>query len=548
MSKFFIPATGHTEEPDKGCHYVLADDEKVNFYSLTSEAWDLGLTLLEDEVVVTSRRLIVTESKKFRIRLHDLLGCSQEAYSFRWDQQTINAEMVGGYEAKLVVPKCHSVCCAILFFLISLHLLIFSTPNVMYMSHDFVSALPAETVLGLISKDCKGLAGCKKAMLPALRAAGDAHKQVVDEVKKQSLVQVGNSTRRNRLLTRRKHVSLHAGRSFDTPQSDSDDVSVEGNCRNDDEENKVSTRSHCEDYSPWQDPSDRTCSDYAKPNWVLTCHGDDVQLAQLKEQVGTLRLTPLEACCSCGGSNKVARAKIIEEVAQKLSDVLLAIDNAEPDRLNMTPDMGALVRKLVDSGGQDILITAMTNVDNTHLQIIAVLARQLPGDVIFEDKGALAQVSEILKQLFHRSSDLARVAKEAAKPYAAQVIEKVHNSYPPTALDQVKEFLGNLGASSRSGIIHLLHLWNCLWRIFLLIVLGVSFYYIVMNCHLMHDPQTYILVRRHSHFFGAIAPMGVHKDLMEKRLHPEPDVVGFFIPACRSAEFAAALQSFTLTA
>ncbi|CAE7778437.1 rsgI3, partial [Symbiodinium sp. CCMP2456] len=497
----FTQSKGLLKSPDGGdSHHLLGPAEEHHFYHRAHFApWQLSPLLVDNEVVVTGTRVILTESRVARLDFKHI-GFSSDACA-SWKQESFDRDVVRGYEAKRVVPKFRQLLLPLLGLVWCTLVLFEMSPNILDIVHDLVILLPIEHTLWLVGGSCRNLPVCKHSLAKPLHLASDAIKRFrpspqgnSPETWAEAGVRAGYKNKRYERV------------SFLQPDPSSLATSATFNIS---EDSRVFSRppgeDECQSFTPWSDVDGNDCQKYSEPGWLMSCH----DLRSLEERTDNLderrdsdlNLSPREACCSCGGSNVTGRELAISKLASSVFAVLESIDNSREVKSQLPAAIVATVKEAVDNG-KDVLESRLLQLSNLVLAQAGRLAGNSKAHLYFERSDEVVPALELLSMLFPSASAVvvARMKMEQ-DPGMQRQLQQLQDTATRTA-SYVREGSKGMLEIGPALLSHHMRALSCFWRIYFLVLFCICLAAIAWWFGLHRRPVTYIVLRSHDKYFG----------------------------------------------
>ncbi|CAE7465534.1 osm1 [Symbiodinium sp. CCMP2592] len=536
-----LRSKGFLKSPDTDSHHLLGPSEEHHFYHRAHFApWQLSPVLVDNEVVVTGTRVILTESRVARLDFKQMGFLSDACAS--WKQESFDRDVVRGYEAKRVVPKFRQLLLPVLGLVWCTLVLFEMSPNILDIVHDLIILLPIEHALWLVGGSCRTLPVCKHSLAKPLHLASDAIKRFRPDPQgnpPQTWVEAG--LRAGYKNKRYEHVS------FLQPDPSSLATSATFNIS---EDSRASSRSpgedECQSFTPWRDVDGNDCQKYSEPGWLMSCHdlrGVEERTDNLDERRDSdLNLSPREACCSCGGSNSTGRALAISKLASSVFAVLESIANSREVSSQLPAAIVATVKEAVDStDGKELLESRLLQLSNSVLAQAGHLAGDSSAHLYFERSEEVVPALELLSMLFPSASAVVVAREKMDQDLGMQrQLQQLQDTVTRTA-SSVREGSKGMLEIGTALLSHYMRALSCFWRIYFLVLLVICLAAITWWVGLHRRPVTYIVLRSHDKYFGPQRQIEMPEVLMQSRYHSER-LSGFFLPTERVSEFAAALR------
>ncbi|CAE7424699.1 osm1 [Symbiodinium pilosum] len=551
VSSLWVRSKGTLKAPDVDSHHVLGPQEELRFYHRSHfEPWALSPLLLDNEVAVTSSRVVVTESYTTRVDFKRL-GFPTDACD-SWKQESFDLEVVRGYEAQRVVPKLWQLLLPLMALAWCALVLSEKHPNVLDIIHDIIIMLPIEHALWLAGGTCRGLPVCRHSVAEPLRAAAGAIRKYsqLGQGGPPALLEIGRSGYRSKRYRRANVIQpdpaapVSATTSFKaTSRSDESDGS-------DGSGEPAVPADECTDFIPWSDMDANDCQKYAEPGWLLSCHDLPTvheRISDLDERLDAkLNLSPRDTCCACGGSNATGRALAISKLASAVYDVLESIDNSQEVESQIpAPTIASLKAVLDGPDGKQLLESRLLPLTNEELAAAGGLAGDSSAHLYFKKPQELLPAIELLAALFPspHSAEEARATMDT-NPEEQRQLQDVEKRSSSDQLSRLRDMgLGHIGPAMNAAMHFLSHSMkalSCFWRIYFLVLSAISGLAVAWWVNLLCRPVTYVVLRSHEKFFGQRQQMEQVDILMQNRFNSQR-LIGFFLPTDRVSEFAAAL-------
>lgn len=536
-----LQSKGLLKSPEGGdSHHLLGPAEEHHFYHRAHFApWQLSPLLVDNEVVVTGTRVILTESRVARLDFKHV-GFSSACAS--WKQESFDRDVVRGYEAKRVVPKFRQLLLPVLGLVWCTLVLFEMSPNVLDIVHDLVILLPIEHTLWLVGGSCRNLPVCKHSLAKPLHLASDAIKRFrpsPEENSPQTWAEAG--VRAGYKNKRYEHVS------FLQPDPSSLATLATFNISEDSRGfSRPPGEDECQSFTPWRDVEGNDCEKYSEPGWLMSCH----DLRSVEERTDNLderrdsdlNLSPREACCSCGGSNVTGRALAISKLASSVFAVLESIDNSREMKSQLPAAIVATVKEAVDStDGKELLESRLLQLSNRVLADAGRLAGHSEAHLYFERSDEVVPALELLSMLFPSVSAVVVARKKMDQdPGTQRQLQELQDT-ATRAASYVRERSKGMLEIGTALLSHYMRALSCFWRIYFLVLFCICLAAITWWFGLHRRPVTYIVLRSHDKYFGPQRQIEMPEVLMQSRYHSER-LSGFFLPTERVSEFAAALR------
>jgi len=450
--------------PEDSVFGKLGEDESVMFYQETNYSSAFPF-LIKNEVLVSEHRVMFAE----QIYLRWLL---KRPFKHRW--KCMDKNLVRGFDSGTLHPKLKDLIMGIVALIFAIWLLT-GTGSSTYDLLKFLLMLPARLITWL-GGPCESLGLCSQSIVkdpPTSRviSEGIAHvNQILQpgEVSQYSLLDVHSPPMiRNNKWPNRNSMVLSAVE----PSEDAATVYA------------LAATTGCHDLAGWIDHEGNNCTMYAKPAWPLACSnvaGTSAGLSSLavRHDNQASMTSPLDACCSCGGSEHTGRGKAVKHLAQ-----LLAYQFGELTGPTVHQDNITNIALAATQFGTDVHVKRLESLSTADLMALGTL---LSTTVPVKD-GSLTQdyASSILKKLY---PDVASVHHYSGITLSPQQMSEVQEDKTPGILDKIWQYL--------------LHFFGCIFRIICIIVPLSGLYKLYIWKSLYQNPRAFVVLRFHEHYFG----------------------------------------------
>jgi hypothetical protein len=389
----------YEQPPHDSTSYTLDRNEQLLFYQKSRFPIHAYLGHTESEVVITGRRVIITQADQLR-SLHG------NGLTYRMRQHVLAREKVAGYEAGAVQPRCCHLCAGLCMFILGFLFFAFGH-DAIWVSLRLLNPYLAMRMFG--GAACRGIGWCGVRRTdwnvgqpgdeqPLKYGPNSSSVQVVKNIS--SLLQEEafktmkihpHASKNNRLA---KAATSSASTFLEMRSSGSLILKPES------PESPESSGPKCDDFPDWQDSEQDGCDMYKDGNGVLSCQSGVKVSSYLQKSFearrtenNALHLSPLEACCVCGGGKHVGFNVGVKRIVAEFWPLVMSAAG------NLDDKSSGYATRILMVGKAGVIDALRSFTHERLIEVGAMLAKVRTGEVVAGVLQIPAPVAQLLEQL-----------------------------------------------------------------------------------------------------------------------------------------------------
>jgi hypothetical protein len=391
----------YEQPPHDSTSFTLDRNEQLLFYQKSRFPIHAYLGHTESEVVITGRRVIITQADQLR-SLHG------NGLTYRMRQHVLTRDKVAGYEAGAVQPRCCHLFCGLSMFLIGFIFFAFGH-DAIWVSLRLLNPYLAMRMFG--GAACRGIGWCGVRRTDSNMGQpvfGEETLKYGPNSSSAPVVAKDSSLLQQRASTTQKihpHTSKSARLAKATASSASAflELRSSGSLILKPERKPESTEPaepKCDDFPDWYDSEREGCDAYAGGTGMLSCEAGLKVSSYLQKRFearrtedNALHLSPLEACCACGGGKHLGFNVGVKRIVAELWPLVMSAASNLEDK---TSEHATRILMVGKAGTIDALRAF------SHERLIEVgqmLAKVRTGEVVAGILQTPAPVAQLLEQL-----------------------------------------------------------------------------------------------------------------------------------------------------
>jgi len=270
--------------------------------------------------------------------------------------------------------------------------------------------------------------------------------------------------------------------------------------------------SSCKDMDGWQDTDGLACADYMDTSFAFTCtkqENREETAKRLNDDIS--KISPLLACCGCGGSSKSGRSAGVPELAKSLQSSISRVGIAEPP--NAAQKFMDIARAIADSHQSAVMLKRLEAMPDSDVLALSGNLSLTQPFLEGEDSLVNPKFQALVYTVIENASMVEKWAAEPRDPVSEQSEEDVlesHLSSEHKALLHLIEFLAKSGSEVAWDILYRANpkYWDCIWRSFVRIWL----LFCLLQIYLWHSKYmyylTYMVLRADRDYYGELETTG----------------------------------------
>jgi len=489
----------------------LGQDEHVMFYQETNYASSFPF-LIKNEVLVTNGEVRIAEKVYLR-------WCLKRPFSQR--QTCMDKALVRGYDSGTLHPKLRDLLIGLLIIAVSIWLLCGTAESTARIIRWLIEA-PAHVITWL-GGPCKSLGLCSRVEGRYLVSGSSLVTQDIaqpEQISPYSLLEDVHHApviRNSKWHARQSQLGAAVGQAMSGLQpSDNEELAAQ----------PAAPTVGCHDLTQWIDHEGNNCTMYANPARPLACSNVEHSSAGLSSLASrhdnqASRTSPLDACCSCGGSEHTGRGNTVRHLAQLLDYQFQTITAPTVDQ-----DSTTAIALEATQYGADVHVRRLESMSTAG---IMTFGRRLSMSTPVVDGSLTQDYASLLQTLY---PDMASVHSAAGITLSPEQVEEVSETDDPSRLERFGEWM--------------LHLVGCIFHIFTIVFPLYGLYGLFIWTSLYCNPRAFVVLRFQKHFIGQASKVSDRELWMHQYtgLKHLKGLEGFLMPADlqRMAEFGRSLE------
>jgi hypothetical protein len=331
--------------PHDTTSFKLENDEELLFYQRSRFPICCMLAHTESEVVITKRRVIITQADQLR----GLPVIAPWGFPYRMRQHVVSRDKIAGYSSGAVQPRCWHLCLGSVLLLVSMVFIIGGNGAIVLALRALNPMSWMRTFGGSRCREL-GLCGGGEPSSSLMQLSPAVAEVPLSTAKLEQADPRQNDHQRGSFLELRpsghmlKHQRLGAAKTVLSPGPPSSflETGESAVARTGSDtappEKKIQPDT-CTDFDGWVDSDGATCEAYRNGHWALSCtgwgagagasSGDAAQRISGRRDNSALRLSALEACCVCGGGSVEGQRLGAARLVDAMWPAVLAVSGSD---------------------------------------------------------------------------------------------------------------------------------------------------------------------------------------------------------------------------